>query len=410
MTIVRTLLKKLLFPVYLALATSFLLFSLIEVFPGLLDVVHLDAIRYFAQKRGNEQDDQLVYRPRAGEFTIDTAFIGDQYDIDPLLAEQVRAPAIRYSASYKDGFRANSSSPPYDMLVLGDSFVDIGESDDSTFSELVAGHTGLATFNLGRAAYGPYQYKALLTQYLKLRPRYAVVCFFAGNDIEEVRAYEEFLAGGDCGIYVRGRSFPGRYAIAVSDTFSALAKAFRETVIPRARRLAIRDYIGAIRLNDRTVPMRFSYWNPKQSPEELVRSKDWQSLQRVLGEIKAITDREGIELVIVYIPTKAQVYGRHFVERESGAGFLRRIHDQLRHERNTLEAFVAVTSALGLGFVDLDGHFGKLAAEGELLFYPFDTHWNKRGREAAAEYLAAHLRGRDRSPPARPTAAPSAAR
>jgi hypothetical protein len=207
MTIVRGLFKCLRFLAYLPLATSFLLFALIEVFAAFLDVVNLDSIRYYAQKRGNQVDDKLVFRPRVGELTIDTVFNGDLYDIDPALADVVQPMAMRYTASYVDGFRANSSSPPYDMLVLGDSFVDIGESDTSTFSDLLAIASGLRTFNLGRGGYGPYQYKALFSEYLKLRPRYAVVCFFAGNDVLDVKRYEKFLTGGNYGIYVRGKNF-----------------------------------------------------------------------------------------------------------------------------------------------------------------------------------------------------------
>jgi hypothetical protein len=420
MTLARAVLKRLLFVAYLGLATSLLLFTLIEVVPGLLGVINLDAIRYYAQKRESVADDQLVHRARVPDFTVDSVFNGDQYAIDPELARQVPPLALKYTATYKGGFRANSSSAPFDMVILGDSFLEIGESDGSTFSELVARRSGLATFNLGRGGYGPYQYQILLAEYLKLRPRYAVVCFFAGNDMADVRNYDDFLAGGDYGSHLRERSFFARYAIAASDTFVALQKALRERIVPGLKGLArdarsamrgvrepeqgpgrIRDYIGAIRLNDRAIPMRFSYWNPKQSADELLNEKEWQSLKRVLAEMKSVTARHHVELVIVYIPSKLQVYGRHFVERESGAGFLRRIPDQLRYETNTLEAFTAVTKELGLEFVDLDTHFKRLAAEGELLFYPFDTHWNARGRELAADLLARHLSAAAKPAPAR---------
>jgi hypothetical protein len=237
-----------------------------------------------------------------------------------------------------------------------------------------------------------------------------VICFFAGNDVEDVKNYDEFLEGGDYGIYLRRRNFFERYAVAASDTFSTLENAAKQRVIPGARNIAsaakqlltghkdletrpnrILDYIGAIRLNDKTVPMRFSYWNPTQTAEELVKQKKWQSLKRVLGEIKTIADGHDIKLIILYIPTKIQVYGQYFVEEESGSGFLARIHEQLRYERNTLDAFTAITKELNLEFIDLDRYFKKLAAEGELLFYPFDTHWNARGRELAASYLVANI-------------------
>jgi hypothetical protein len=148
-------LKRMLFLTYVCVASSLLFFSLIEIFPELQNKLNLDAIRYYAQKRGNVVDDKLGYRPRLTNFTYETVFNGDLYDVDPHLAEVVPPLALKYTATYKDGFRANSSPPPYDMLVLGDSFLEIGENDSSTFSELVGKYGGLATFNLGRGSYDP---------------------------------------------------------------------------------------------------------------------------------------------------------------------------------------------------------------------------------------------------------------
>jgi hypothetical protein len=38
--------------------------------------------------------------------------------------------------------------------------------------------------------------------------------------------------------------------------------------------------------------------------------------------------------------------------------------------------------------------FKNKAAEGHLLYYPFDTHWNVEGRRTAAAFIASHLHGR----------------
>lgn len=413
MKIILTSMKSFAYLVFIIFISSLIFFSVIEAFPGLLDIVDLDKIRYYAQKRGNIVDDKLAYRPRKTNFTIEGVFKGDQFGIDPKLAADIKPSPIKYTASYEGGFRVNSSKQPYDMLILGDSFIDIGENDSSTFSEKMAENSGLATFNLGRAGYGPYQYEILLNEYLKLRPRYAVFCFFAGNDMRDVRNYDEFLSGKDYGIYLRRRNFLERYVVAVSDTFLALQTIFEQTIVPNIGALAsetislvvedkgvkkkrgkIRDYIGAIKLDDAKIPMRFSYWNSKLSAEELIQQKEWQSLKSILRSIKGTTERHGIELIILYLPSKIQVYGQHYVANESGSGFLKRIHDQLKYERNTLDAFSNIIQELGLEYLDLHSYFRELSDQEKLLFYPFDTHWNLNGREMAAKYVveAANLR------------------
>jgi hypothetical protein len=396
--------------IFIVTSSSLLFFSVIEVFPALLDQVNLDKIRYYAHKRRNIADDELGYRPREENFTINRVFNGDLFGFDPVLADLVEPLELEYIATYEDGFRKNSSSYPYDMLVLGDSFIDIGENDNATFSEKLADYSDLATFNLGRAGYGPYQYKMLLNEYLKLRPKYAVVCFFAGNDMRDVRNYDNFLSGEDYGMYLRKRNFIERYAVAVSDTLVALNKLFSITIIPNARIFAsntkslivgdnedrkeskkIRDYLGTIRLNNKNVAMRFSYWNPRLPAMELAKEKEWLSLESVLNDIKNTADQHDIELIVLYIPSKIQIYGQYYVASESGSGFLDRIDDQLKYERNTLDAFSAITQKLGLKYIDLHSYFRELAKQGELLFYPFDTHWNVNGRKMAAKYVASGL-------------------
>src|SRR5262245_52836412 len=121
--------RFILFALYLLLVTTFLLYSMFESFPNLLSLVNVQKIRYYAQLSEYSPDAALVFVPRQGERVINAAeFRGELYS--PAYGVEVRP--IRYHASYtRDGFRTNSSNPPFDVLVLGDSYVEIGESDDS---------------------------------------------------------------------------------------------------------------------------------------------------------------------------------------------------------------------------------------------------------------------------------------
>src|SRR5262245_12698932 len=172
------------FATYLLFASTFLLFSLLEFVPALTEYINLQPIRYYAQRHEYHPDPTLVFIPnRAGQksgATLQTNFVGDMYS--PVYG--VASPAIKYHATYSpEGFRSNSSASGFQVLVLGDSYVEIGEEDSLTLSEQLKLVSGLSTFNLGRAWYGPFQYLELFKQYAPLvKPQYAVLCFFDGND------------------------------------------------------------------------------------------------------------------------------------------------------------------------------------------------------------------------------------
>ena len=55
---------------------------------------------------------------------------------------------------------------------------------------------------------------------------------------------------------------------------------------------------------------------------------------------------------------------------------------------NNSEALEAVSQVQTLSIVNLLPLFKALAREGKVLYHPFDTHWNKTGRKAAAEAIA----------------------
>jgi hypothetical protein len=94
--------------------------------------------------------------------------------------------------------------------------------------------------------------------------------------------------------------------------------------------------------------------------------------------------------VVLYIPTKIKVYGSLYTPR-SGQRFLEKISRQLEVESSSAETLLAITSELNLRTVNLLPYFKRLAAEGKLLYYPFDTHWNLEGRRAAAQFVAERL-------------------
>jgi hypothetical protein len=81
---------------------------------------------------------------------------GDQFDYVPaaylgLIKKWHSHPHGRT----EDGFRRNSSKAPFDVVMVGDSFFEIGESEGATLAELLKDRTRLNVMNLGFAWYGP---------------------------------------------------------------------------------------------------------------------------------------------------------------------------------------------------------------------------------------------------------------
>jgi hypothetical protein len=371
------------------------LFSFLEVFPAILDKLPIDIIPYYAQKRKYLPDEELVFVLRKKPSYEDKyIFKGDLY----LEEYKSQSPVINYLASYgANGFRNNSSQAPYDVVLIGDSFLEIGESDDKTLSEQLKALSGFRTNNLGRHWYGPYQYLKIMGRYvIEQKPRFVLFCFFSGNDIRDIYEYENWLHGENYYYFVFNRSFLSRFHIVLTQVAFEIGKhivnAWRKHfTIGVNRQEEINSDIGFVRIHNEEVPMRFGYWNPTGSAEELLTTHGWIALRKILADFQVISYQQKIVPVIVYIPHKMEVYAE-LITGQSGLTFRKRLDRQLVLMDNSVTAFRRIAADLHIDLVDLTPAFREAARKGELLYYPFDTHWNLLGRQTAARLIGSKLR------------------
>jgi SGNH hydrolase-like domain, acetyltransferase AlgX len=387
------------FGVYCFITTTLLLFTIFEVFPGALDLINLQGIRYYALKTDYLPDSSLIFVPRRTSYKLTTASNGNLYSSE----YGVSVTAIQNVRSYTEmGFRVNSSSPPYQVIVIGDSFLEIGD-DAGTLSERLQAESGLSTFNLGRGWYGPYQYLELFRKYgIALKPKYALFCFFGGNDIHDIKEYERWRREGVYYFY-RGelsKSFLARYLIALSDTGSyvlKLAKDFSREFHALKNRSTkfngseIHPGLGMIRIGRMEHKMKVTGWDLEGSPEQLLASKEWQTLRSLLTTFRQLCRENGIEPVLVYIPSKIEVYA-DYATADSGQEFKRKLEKHYPYRNNASEAITILSKELNLSLINLLPYFKRLTEQGELLYYPFDSHWNFYGTNAAAKFIAMALR------------------
>jgi hypothetical protein len=381
--------RVLLVAAYASLVVSLLLFSLFEFFPSLLDAVNLQAIAYYALKRELLVDPTLVFVLRKVDYVLQTTWKGDQYSSE----YGVDVVPIPYVATTNaEGFRPNSAGPPYEIVLVGDSFLAMGEDDASTLSERLRAVSGRATFNLSRSWYGPYQYLELLKRYgLALRPKVVLLGFYAGNDIEDIREYHRWLREHRYYFYAdhAQRSFVVRYAIALADTGASLRDTIAKRLARQTRPVApgeIHPNLGLIRVGAQAVPMVFGDWNPAGSAAQLLATAEWQALHALLTEFHHLCRAEGILPVLLYIPSKSQVYAEAALPH-SGQRFVQAAARQHPIRTNMVEAITTLAQQIELPLINLLPYFEQQAEAGRLLYYPFDTHWSGEGIQAAADYV-----------------------
>jgi hypothetical protein len=381
--------RSLLVAAYVFLVASLLLFSLFECFPSLLALVNLQAIAYYALKRELIADPALVFVPRKVDYVLQTTWIGDlyapEYGVDVV-------PIPYVATTNAEGFCPNSAGPPYEIVLVGDSFLVTGEDDASTLSERLRVVSGRATFNLSRAWYGPYQYLELLKRYgLALQPKVVLLGFFAGNDIEDIREYHRWRREQRYYFYAdhAQRPFFVRYAVALADTGASLRRTIAKRLARQTRPVALGEIhpdLGVIQVGGQAVPMVFGYWNPDGSAEQLLATTEWQALHALLTEFHDLCRASGILPVLLYIPTKSQVYGEYATAR-SGRRFVQAAARQHLIRTNMVAALTTLAQQVELPLINLLPVFEQHAAAGRLLYYPFDTHWNGEGIQAAADYI-----------------------
>jgi hypothetical protein len=384
--------------IFCIITTTFLLFTIFELYPGLLNLINLQEIRYYALKTNYLPDPSLVLVSRRTSYTLTTASKGNLYSSE----YGVPVTDIQYVSSYTDtGFKVNSSSPPYQIVVVGDSFIEVG-NDTTTLSERLREESGLSTFNLGRGWYGPYQYLELFRKYgLALKPRYAVFGFFVGNDIDDIKEYERWRREGVYHFY-RGefsKSFLAKYLIALSDSGSYLLKQGRnlrselyalKNGLTGVQGSEIHPGLAVIRVGKTELKMKITGWEQEGSPEQLLASKEWQTLRSLLTTFRQLCRENGIQPILLYIPSKIEVYA-DYATADSGQEFKRKLEQHYRYPNNAPEAITMLSKELDLSLVNPLPYFKHLTEEGHLLYHPFDSHWNNEGIHAAAKYIAMSL-------------------
>lgn len=350
---------------------TFFLFCLIQYISPLRKALGLSSMNYFAQQDRYLKDPDLIFRTKPG-YVYNGTFAGDLYHTSKI-------PSVSYTARFdEEGFRNAGNPGPKQIVVLGDSFIQFGFDDQDSLPARLQRATGLSAANYGMEWYGPAQYVAVLKKFaVKRQPRFAVLCFFEGNDLRDTEQYLKWKNGGN---YYHLSVYSANPISAYFNFWYHLIYEGRNDFRKWDPRTA------EVTLPTGKFKTIFTYALDTRPKEEILKSPAGRELEKQLKEFKDFSVSNGITPVLVFIPSSTHIYLPYGLPSGNYPGWPS-FKDQLKASGHLEDAVRETAETLKLDFVDLTPNFKKSAAEGQVLFYPHDTHWTETGRALAASVI-----------------------
>lgn len=296
-----------------------------------------------------------------------------------------------------------------DVVVVGDSFMTVGLLAD-TFSSRLAAKSGLQVLNRAMFGHGPF---VSVESYLD-DPRYItnhpdfLVWGFAEREIspksfqrlhDSMKWRQEITHAGEVeldrlqasrNVYVHWRNLAPA-ALRDSLPASSLFAQTSQWVWNRLRSLVFGQLHPDLIQARRDVPdgpMLFY----RYQLEALRREFSAESIARIAAAVKeldTLCNRRGMQLIVLLIPEKEQVYRNWIPERHVSPA-----------QPLPPSALVPLEAALlqeGVQVVNMLPVFHSAMADGARVYWRDDTHWNPRGIDLAADAVGSVIAGKQSS-------------
>ena len=348
------------------------------------------------------------------------------------------APLHRFRFQTDDeGFRNAQTRERIDVAALGDSFTDAMTLDArDSWTSVLERRTGLAVQNYGTAGFGPQQELRVLTDYaVRHHPHIVVLAYFAGNDLFDAEAFDEFVRTGVAQYPVPGwqikdvvsradtwfvtsalraaGAWASRYQSAEAkpaESVSRLSAGAPETRrAPRAETDTVSFDRGMFTatVGGRTLRWAFMppYLNTLTFSERDLRARTgWRLTRRAIEQMQRTSRASGAQLVVTFLPFKSQIY-LPLLERSMPAAALSgALHFSLRDSpappdvtsmmRNRFAQNVMLRefcAESGISFLDTTDALTARVVAGENVYFPDESHFNEIGHRIVADTLAKFL-------------------
>jgi lysophospholipase L1-like esterase len=330
----------------------------------------------------------------------------------------------------REGFRNQAVRDRFDVAALGDSFTDaLTMNSAGSWPSQLERRFGLSVQNYGTAGFGPQQEALVLHDYVaRHRPRRVILAYFAGNDLFDAEAFDDFQASG--GTRPRGQAgWRIKEVFSRADTWfivGGLSAAF--TQLGHAAESPAGDARNAMRQEggpanatpasfDRGMftatvngqRIQWAYMPPYLntltfSEDELRGRRGWRLTEAALRDMQQTTHSFGGELIIMFLPFKSQVYWslmervvpvdaieaalRFYLEGNQRPLDLEAMRRNRLAQNRLLRGFCEREQ---IPFLDVTAALEQRAATGHNVYFPDESHLNEDGNSVVAETLAVFL-------------------
>jgi hypothetical protein len=330
-----------------------------------------------------------------------------------------------------EGFRNARVRERIDVAALGDSFTDAMTLPvEEAWPTRLERQTGLAVQNYGTAGFGPQQELLTLRTYAaRHRPRVVVLAYFAGNDLFDAEAFDEFSrSGGTVRRAVQGwqikdvvsRADTWFLVSAIRATSTWLSKLERAearadaTTRPMevhaeapARGVAFDRGMFTAAIGGR--PVRWAFMPPYLntltfSEHDLAARRGWTLTRQAIDEMHGVSRSIGATFVVVFLPFKSQVYLPWLAQWQPPDELSRDLQFYLPDNPGTPDVARMLRNRLaqnrlmrrfceerGIPMIDTTDALTQQFTRGENVYFPDESHLNERGQAVVADALAAYL-------------------
>lgn len=331
-------------------------------------------------------DDRFLYRWPLDvdllRFSPNVAFDGEVYgDLAAISGDKSMRESrhIRFETGPL-GFRNDSPFPvePVDLILLGDSFgVGSSTSQEHTWGSIFRSKYGTRVYNLSMSGspWGGLMNLKGCVDDVPCRPGTIVLwALFEGNDLDEDYR-DDFIPLTNPGLLGQIQSSYQQFRV---------RSPIREMLYRLNYSSDVSLNVEDVRIAGGMVLHYLDIYRERslRTHEQVLRHRNYPLLEATFEEMRCFCARMKLRPVVVVIPSKFRVYHEFSTDSKRAcetlpSGFVKALRSMCEQNEMPL--------------LDLAPHLVKEArralAEGEMLWWPDDSHWNNRGHQAAAEVV-----------------------
>lgn len=281
---------------------------------------------------------------------------------------------VNYDA---DGFRNPSDLKDWQIVIIGDSFTELGYLPASDlFTTQLGSNLQCQVKNLGASYTGMFSYCCYLNEFgVSPKTTDAVIVFFEGNDWKDtLREYKSLMRFQETGKR-ETRDFRQHKQ---TSFIRAMAQLVSKLFAGTKQESAVNAFFKSA---GRKTPLTLISAPPNQSD---LSAENRSALQIALRRFADSAEQHGLRPWVVYLPCKRRALHGHleFLEHCDPAIARWSLSDLPNWMKSQC-------TSRGIRFIDLTQGFREKAAEGILLYnHIYDTHLNRLGSNLVAKLIA----------------------